>query len=302
VLFSIIIPTYNRRDLLRRTLDSVRAQTFTDSETIVVDDGSTDGTAEYLARLAGKVRVVRQSNSGPGAARNAAAAIAAGEYLAFLDSDDMWFPWTLATYARVIDAGSPAVITGRHIDFTEERLLNGMQESPLRTRRFDDFLSCSEHPVAAGTCILVVRRATFMAAGGFTDRLINGEDIDLVLRLGDAGAFVQVIEPITVGWRNHVLRETANLRRSVEGMNYLIDQERTGRYPGGGGRARERRRIITRQVRPVSFALLHAGQPRAAMQLYKSTVAWHRAEGRWRYLGAFPLYWAGTAARSGWRR
>jgi glycosyltransferase involved in cell wall biosynthesis len=302
VLFSIVIPTYNRRDLLRRALDSVRAQTFTDFETIVVDDGSTDGTAEYLARLAGKVRVIQQRNSGPGAARNAGAAIAAGEYIAFLDSDDLWFPWTLATYARAIDAGSPAVITGRHIDFSEERLLNGIQETPLRTRRFDDFLSCSENPVAAGTCLLAVRRATFMAAGGFTDRVINGEDIDLVLRLGEAGGFVQVIEPITTGWRNHGTRETANLQRSVEGMHYLIDQERSGRYPGGAGRARERQRIITRQVRPVSFALLRAGHSRAAMQLYTSTLAWHRAEGRWRYLGAFPLLWAGTAARTGWRR
>jgi glycosyltransferase involved in cell wall biosynthesis len=302
VLFSIIIPTYNRRDLLRRTLDSVRAQTFTDFETIVVDDGSTDGTMEYLARLAGKVRVIQQANAGPGAARNAGVAVAAGTYLAFLDSDDMWFPWTLATYARAIDAGAPALITGRHIDFSEERLLNGVQERPVRTRRFDDFLGCSEHPVAAGTCILVVERATFLAAGGFTNRVLNGEDIDLVLRLGDAGAFVQVIEPITIGWRNHGTRETANLQRSVDGMNYLIDQERSGKYPGGDGRARERRRIITRQVRPISFALLRAGQARAAMQLYMSTLAWHRAEGRWRYLGAFPIYWAGAAARSGWRR
>jgi glycosyltransferase involved in cell wall biosynthesis len=302
VLFSIIIPTYNRRDLLRRTLDSVRAQTFTDFETIVVDDGSTDGTAEYLERLAGKVRVIRQRNAGPGAARNAGVAAAAGDYFAFLDSDDMWFPWTLATYARVIEASRPSLLVARYMDFSEERLLNGVHETALRSRRFDDLFSSSEHPVAVGSCLLVIERSVFLASGGFTTRLINGEDVDLALRLGEARGFVQLLDPITLGWRRHDTRETENLQRSIDGMAYLVDQERSGKYPGGSGRARERQRIITRQVRPMSFALLRGGQLRAAMHLYTATVAWHRAEGRWRYLGAFPLYWAGTAARSGWRR
>ena len=302
MLFSIIIPAYNRRDLLRRTLDSVRAQTFTDFETIVVDDGSTDGTAEFLARQAGKVRVIQQGNSGPGAARNAGAAAAAGKYLAFLDSDDMWFPWTLATYARVIEAGAPSLVATRHLDFSEERLLNGVHETALRSRRFGDFFSSSEYPIAVGSCLLVIERSTFLASGGFIDRIINGEDIDLVLRLGQAREFVQLLDPITVGWRRHAARETENLQRSIDGMNHLVEQERSGQYPGGSGRARERQRIITRQIRPISFALLRAGRPRAAMQLYRSTLRWHQADGRWRYLGAFPLYWVGSAVRSGWRR
>src|SRR5450830_1529256 len=94
--FSIVIPTYNRMKFLQQALDSVWAQTHDDYEIIVVDDGSTDGTKDYLASLDGRVKTVRQSNSGPAAARNLGVRQAKGEYVAFLDSDDLWFPWALA--------------------------------------------------------------------------------------------------------------------------------------------------------------------------------------------------------------
>src|SRR5882762_10102502 len=100
--FSVVIPAFNRRDLLEETLRSVRRQSFTDFETIIVDDGSTDGTREWLAGLGSELRVFTQANRGPGAARNFAVRHARGEYLAFLDSDDSWFPWSLATYAQAI--------------------------------------------------------------------------------------------------------------------------------------------------------------------------------------------------------
>ena len=101
-LFSVIVPCYNRRHLLEQALESIWAQAFTDFEIIVIDDGSEDDTWEYLCELGSRVRALRQSNLGPGTARNYGAQYARGLYLAFLDSDDLWFPWTLSTYARVI--------------------------------------------------------------------------------------------------------------------------------------------------------------------------------------------------------
>src|ERR1019366_7503629 len=98
--FSIIIPTYNRLDYLKQALRSVWAQTFTDYEIIVVDDGSNDGTREYLNGLWSKLRILSQPNSGPGAARNVGIREAQGEYIALVDSDDLWFPWTLEIFAR----------------------------------------------------------------------------------------------------------------------------------------------------------------------------------------------------------
>ena len=101
-------------------LDSVFAQTWTNYEVIVADDGSTDGTGDVLATYGDRIRVVTQQNSGPGTARNLGIELARGEYLAFLDSDDVWFPWTLASYARAIhDYGQPTIIAGDKADITE---------------------------------------------------------------------------------------------------------------------------------------------------------------------------------------
>ncbi len=89
---SVVIPTYNRAGLIRETLDSVLAQTYRDLEVIVVDDGSTDETPTILGMYEHdvRVRIIRQSNQGEGAARNTGIGVAGGEYVAFLDSDDIW--------------------------------------------------------------------------------------------------------------------------------------------------------------------------------------------------------------------
>jgi glycosyltransferase involved in cell wall biosynthesis len=96
---SVVVPTYNRPQYLRAAIDSVFAQTFTDWELIVADDGSDGETAAYVAALANppKVQVLRLAHTGnPGAVRNAACRAARGEYIAFLDSDDVWLPEKLA--------------------------------------------------------------------------------------------------------------------------------------------------------------------------------------------------------------
>ena len=111
--FSVVVPTYNRRSMLERALRSVWAQTCDDYELIVVDDGSTDGTAEFLATLGSDVRTVRQENQGPSAARNAGVALARGTYVVFLDSDDELLPDALACYARAIEMASrPSLVSG----------------------------------------------------------------------------------------------------------------------------------------------------------------------------------------------
>src|ERR1051325_4458502 len=93
----VIIPTYNRRDMLVRAVDSVLTQTRSDFEVIVVDDGSTDGTEQaFLPERDQRVKYIRQSNAGPSAARNRAAQAASGAYFAFLDSDDTFLPNKLA--------------------------------------------------------------------------------------------------------------------------------------------------------------------------------------------------------------
>jgi GT2 family glycosyltransferase len=296
--FSVVIPTFNRRELLPRTLESVRAQRCSDFEIIVVDDGSSDATLEYLHTLGDRVRVMRQSRQGPGAARNAGAASATGRYLAFLDSDDLWFPWTLESIARVIAQRSPAMIAGRFLDFDDSSGPAAVSEGTLEYQHFDDYLASASYPVSPGAGTIFIARSAFADCGGFATRAGNAEDHDLALRLGTAPGFAQVSSPVTVAWRRHAASETADVSKSVDGALRLIGQERSGCYPGGTARAAERRRIITRHVRPTSLACLRSGQPSEGLRLYRSTFAWNAAAGHWRYLAGFPLLRALSSVRS----
>ena len=108
-LVSVIIPTYNRADLVRQAVASVKAQTFRDFEIVVVDDGGTDGTCEVLS--AGReLRVLRHPDRrGVAAARNTGVAAARGEWLAFLDSDDLWLPDKLARQISWLE-GQPELL------------------------------------------------------------------------------------------------------------------------------------------------------------------------------------------------
>jgi glycosyltransferase involved in cell wall biosynthesis len=101
---SVVIPTYNRADLIYETIDSILAQTYRDYEVIVVDDGSTDLTPEVVDRYRDKgVRLIRQQNSGPGAARNNGIQSAGGELVAFVDDDDLWAPNKLERQVALFD-------------------------------------------------------------------------------------------------------------------------------------------------------------------------------------------------------
>src|SRR5271157_5460413 len=107
---SVVIPLYNKAGYITRTLQSVAGQTFEDFETIIVDDGSTDGSGDLAAEFQdGRFRVVRQANAGPGAARNRGIEEARGELIALLDADDVWMPEYLASSLAMFDESGPEV-------------------------------------------------------------------------------------------------------------------------------------------------------------------------------------------------
>lgn len=289
-LFSVIVPTYNRSDLLKKTLDSVWAQPGDDFEVIVVDDGSTDDTISYLNSLRSKVEVVRQTNRGPGAARNAGAARATGKYLAFLDSDDLWLPWSLPIYQEVIARhGAVSFIAGRPFVFTSETQLASLKAGEMRGRLFADYLSSGDEWRWWGVSSFVVRRDAFLEVRGFIESLVNGEDADLAMRLGVAPGFFQIEAPVTFGYREHGASAKKDSGRTVMGAWSQIEAERTGQYPGGKQRVRERQRIITRHIRPVTFACIREGCQHDAWALYFSTLVANVAQGRVKYLTGFPL-------------
>jgi glycosyltransferase involved in cell wall biosynthesis len=288
MLFSVVIPAYNRLEFLPRTLESVFAQTFTDFEVIVADDGSTDGTREYLQANQPRVKTVTGKNGGPGAARNLGLAAAQGEYVVFIDSDDVWFPWTLQAAARLIAGHRPTIIAMAVQQFREESELTLVHEGPVDYTAYRDFLDSSASAHLAGSSALVVSRADAARVGGFTTERINGEDCDFNLRLGTAPGYIVMRSPIGVGWRRHPASATHNLDLAIAGARYLVSHEHNGAYDGGAARARQRREILTRVVRPISVAAAKAGLASEAFEMYRQTFRWHLMLGRWYYLLGFP--------------
>lgn len=215
---SAILPTYNRLPLLREAVDSVRAQTFGDWELIVADDGSDDGTAEFLDALAAedpRVVVVRLPHTANlPRIRNAAIARARGEWVAFLDSDDAWRADKLQAHVDAHRANPPArwSYSGRSIMDAEGRTLPDARFVTWRPHsgRIARLLLTHEAMVAFPS--VVVQRALLEEVGGMDEALVFSTDYDLVLRLAARAECICIPEPL-VRVRVHAGSTT---RRRVE--------------------------------------------------------------------------------------
>ncbi|WP_338870444.1 glycosyltransferase family 2 protein [Myxococcus stipitatus] len=286
--FSVVIPTYNRARLLERTLASVFAQEERDYEVLVVDDGSTDDTLEVLAGYGEKVRVLQQANAGPGAARNLGIQEARGEYVVFLDSDDLWFPWTLAVYRQVLrEQGMPAVVMGSSVTFQREDELARVSREPLKVVPFQDYLASAGDTTPRTACVLAVRTESLRRVEGFTPLRIVAEDYDLLYRLGTEPGFAWVRAPLVVGYRKHEGSESTMLESAHRGMAYQLMQERLARYPGGAERRRERLQMLLYATRHVSHVLVDHGRMDLALDLYRRSLPYHLEVPRWRYMLGF---------------
>lgn len=288
--FSVIIPSYNRSSLLREALESVFSQKFKDYEVIVVDDGSTDDTLEMLGEYEGRIKVLRQKNHGPGAARNGGAKRALGEYLVFLDSDDLFFKESLDIYYQVISrAKMPSFLVGKPLIFSQSLQANSGHKVKLKYLLFDDYFAAGDQWRWWGASSFVVRRREFESVRGFTQTWVNAEDADLAMRLGTRPGFVQIMSPCTFGYREHEASAMKQSHKTLEGSWLQIRCELRGEYPGGVERSYERVRILTRHLRPVSFECLRSGARCDAWKMYWITFSWNLRLFRWKYLFGFPI-------------
>ncbi len=197
-LVSVVIPCYNATATLPQTLASVRAQTWPAIEVVAVDDGSRDGTLALLrTHEADGFRVLSQANAGAAAARNTAIAVAKGEVLAFLDSDDTWHPEKIARQMAVFAASPNTVMVGCRaevirLDGTREPV-NPTREPPIGPDAWRTLLHHSYYVPS----VVAARTATTRAIGGFTARYRAGEDDqDFCIRLALRGAAGFVDAPL----------------------------------------------------------------------------------------------------------
>ncbi|HZL34515.1 MAG TPA: glycosyltransferase family 2 protein [Tepidisphaeraceae bacterium] len=296
--FSVVIPTYNRAHLLRGAVDSVLAQEDTDFELIVVDDGSTDNTAEALAGYGARVRLLRQENRGPGPARNLGIRAAKGRYIAFLDSDDRWFPWTLRVYRQVaLTHGGPAIMVASVAYFDEsasfDRLLASQLSASTREPRvalFGDYLETARAQLYRGTGVSCFLATALQSAGGLVELPIYNEDLDLLLRLGTSGTLAHIEAPLGIALFRHAAGSLSDLDRTYRGTRYLIAQEHQGAYPGGSARRRQRIEILSHQTRSFSWISLARGRTRLGIDIYRRSFIWNVRQRRIRYLVGYWLY------------
>ena len=199
ISISVVIPAFNRAGIIGEALSSVHAQTRSPLETIVVDDASTDGTADVAEREG--ARVIRLAhNRGAAGARNEGIRAAAGEAIALLDSDDFWEPHHLATLVSLLEenpdasaAGSAVRMVGARTGVWKGRIPEGPPTIVVR-EAFKDWLT--------PTSTTVVRREALLAIGGYDESERYSEDFDLWLRLARRFRFIASRE-ITGNWRLH---------------------------------------------------------------------------------------------------
>jgi glycosyltransferase involved in cell wall biosynthesis len=217
---SIITPAYNAAAWLPETIDSVRAQTFSDWELVIVDDGSTDGTAAVVERYIDcdpRIRLLRQANAGPSAARNRAMRGSRGDFLAFLDSDDLWASEFLASQMAVFDEHPETDLVTGNAYFLGGPL-DGQPKRPLGT----DCRVIALEELISNECAVfimtVFRRRVFDTIGGLDEAQWTSEDYDFWLRAALAG-FVFRRNPIPLGRYRHredsLSRDTARMLRGI---------------------------------------------------------------------------------------
>lgn len=250
---SVVIPVYNGSAYIRAALESVLAQTTPPIEVIVVDDGSTDDSADIVAEVVAAapaipIHLLRQVNAGQSAARNAAAAVAEGELLAFLDQDDRWYPDHLRRLAAPF-AENP-VLGLCYGDFDE---IDGDGNWVMRS-----FIAAHGvvHPrstviqwIASDSMVLptasVVRAAAFRSVGGFDPRLIGYEDDDLWIRLFRAGWTSQFVPRSLSVFRVHP--GSSSTRASFRESRVIFFRKVAGLLPDS---PEVRRYYVTDVLRP----------------------------------------------------
>ena len=203
---SAIIPTYNRREQLFRAIDSAFEQTLPVAEVIVVDDGSTDGTAEAVEQCYGsRVRLFRQLNAGVSAARNLGIRESRGDWIGLLDSDDWWHPEKLQRQSEAIESfgGAPDLcFTDNLYGGNPQMTFSRFEEVAFRDAASMGILNDTAWRILAGqepffTSSFLIRRSTFDEIEGFDEMLTLREDTDVAFRLSFKTQFCFVREPLT---------------------------------------------------------------------------------------------------------
>jgi glycosyltransferase involved in cell wall biosynthesis len=202
-LVSVIIPTWNRAKEVRVAIDSLLAQTYQPLEIVVVDDGSTDDTPATLAAYVGRIKTLRQANSGASAARNAGIKVSSGAMIGFLDSDDEWRADKVEIQMALLDAAGPDTVLSiaNSTEIWETgKVLTSFEANRFRPGARSGMLDNPAEIILSRFLLFnpnaLVRRETLCAAGLFDETLEVLEDYQLALTLSFMGPWCYTMTPL----------------------------------------------------------------------------------------------------------
>lgn len=224
-LVSVIIPTYNRAKLVTQAVESVLDQTYRNIELIVVDDGSTNNTRESLKEYQGKIKYIYQNERGERSkARNDGFRHSKGEYIAFLDSDDLWLPTKIERQVRVLNEEPDVAVVYVRVQFVDvngEPYLGEICWDALECKRKNLYEDLMTNNVVGAPSTVLVRRFCLNKAGLFDESMVTCEDLDLWRRLAEHCTFHKIDLPL-VKFRVHTENTQGKLSMMAKGYETIM--------------------------------------------------------------------------------
>lgn len=218
---SVIIPVFNGEETIQKTIESVLQQTFSDFEIIVINDGSQDATLEVLSTIKdSRLKVFSYPNAGQGASRNRGMNHASGEYIAFLDADDLWTPDKLETQLQALKLHSDATVAYSWTDSIDE-LGHFHSKGPRPQFEGDVFQSLLLTNFLVNGSNPLIRHQALIEVGGFDEKLPPAEDWEMWLRLANRYHFVVVKSP-QVLYRQSLQSASSNVLKMEDSSLKLL--------------------------------------------------------------------------------
>jgi len=276
-LVSVIMPAYNTEQYIGDSIQSVLDQTYTNWELLVVDDGSTDKTAEIVGAFTdtdSRVKYFFQPNGGQSKARNIGIQKARGSLLAFLDSDDLWLPEKLQLQLQAVVATNVDVVYSNGFVIYEPGAAPGQMEFPIVAgmvegrKMFDLLLLLNFIPVQS----VVLRREVFDKAGPFDESLLC-EDYDLWLKIAASGASFYGMSEKLIKYRRHPTATTHESSKLLQPMLRVVAQH----IDAGTLDDRKKRARVRRLYRDLIAALIEEGKLPEAREMLAEFAAWDKS-------------------------
>ena len=225
---SVIIPVFNGEATIRETIDSIVNQTFRDIEIIIINDGSTDATLETIKEISdSRIKIFSYSNAGLSASRNRGISQATGEYISFIDADDLWTPDKLELQWQALQQNPQAAVAYSWTDYIDEssKFLKSGRRIKVNGDAFSKLLVTNFLENGSNQ---LIRKTALEKVGGFDESLNASEDFDMWLRLATNYQFICVEKP-QILYRTSTTSMSTNLKRQETASLEVI--KRAFNYP-----------------------------------------------------------------------